>query len=65
MFNLEKSIAAWKRKLRKLGAFEDGTVAELESHLRDAYDRQKLLGQTDEEACRSARRPRGRRKSAP
>ncbi|MGD2092534.1 MAG: permease prefix domain 1-containing protein [Candidatus Aminicenantes bacterium] len=38
MFNLEKSIKKWKRTLAKYESFEDGYIAELESHLRDNID---------------------------
>ncbi|GAB5410828.1 MAG: ABC transporter permease [Balneolaceae bacterium] len=38
MFDLEKEIKEWKRKLRKNSAYEDGDIEELESHLRDKID---------------------------
>lgn len=38
MFNHEKAIKKWKRSLAKYESFEDGTIAELESHLRDNID---------------------------
>ena len=54
MFDTEKSIREWKRELGKLESFEDGTIAELESHLRDEIDRQRLAGFDSEEAFRKA-----------
>ncbi len=50
MFNLEKSIQIWKRQLRRSPAFEDGDIAELESHLRDEMERLKAEGLSEEEA---------------
>ena len=41
MFDLKKAFAEWKRSLRKLESFEDGAIAELESHLLDEFDKQK------------------------
>jgi hypothetical protein len=38
MFNLDQEIKKWKRSLAKYESFEDGTIAELESHLRDNID---------------------------
>jgi putative ABC transport system permease protein len=40
MFDLEKAIRQWRKTLKKNQAFEDGYVAELESHLRDEYESQ-------------------------
>jgi putative ABC transport system permease protein len=54
MFDLEKSIRAWKRRLRREDAFEEGTIADLESHLRDAIDELKREGRSDEDAFREA-----------
>jgi len=54
MFDLEKAIREWKRGLKKLEFFEDGYIAELESHLRDEFDHQKSLGLSDEEAFSKA-----------
>ena len=50
MFNLENAIKSWKRKLRSNPAFEDGDVAELESHLRDEIDRLKAKDISTEKA---------------
>lgn len=38
MFDLEKSIAEWKKTLRRSPAFEDGHIAELEANLRDEVE---------------------------
>ncbi len=54
MFNLENAIKNWKRKLRSSPAFEDGDIAELESHLREEIDRLKATGLSDEEAFQQA-----------
>ena len=50
MFDLEKSIRDWKTELRRLESLEDGTIAELESHLRDEIDRRRGLGLDDQAA---------------
>ena len=50
MFDLKKAITEWKRSLRKYESFEDGAIAELESHLLDEFDRQRQNGLADEEA---------------
>ena len=60
MFDLKKSIAEWKRSLRKLESFEDGTIVELESHLLDEFDKQKQNGLADEEAFARAAAAVGR-----
>lgn len=54
MFDLEKAIKSWRRKLRSSPAFEDGDVVELESHLRDEIDRLRGEGLSDEEAFQRA-----------
>jgi putative ABC transport system permease protein len=50
MFDLEKSIHAWKRSLQKQETFEDGTIADLEIHLRDIIDELKSEGIPEEKA---------------
>jgi putative ABC transport system permease protein len=60
MFDLKKSIAEWKRSLRKLESFEDGAIAELESHLLDEFDKQKRNGLAAEEAFARAAAAVGR-----
>ncbi len=54
MFNLENAIQIWKRKLRSNPAFEDGDIAELESHLREEIWRLKAEGYPEEEAFQRA-----------
>jgi putative ABC transport system permease protein len=54
MFDLEKSIHAWKRSLQKQETFEDGTIADLESHLRDIIDEFKSEGIPEEKAFHEA-----------
>ena len=60
MFDLKKSIAEWKRSLRKYESFEDGTIVELESHLLDEFDKQKQNGLAAEEAFARAAAAVGR-----
>lgn len=38
VFDLDKAILEWSRQLRCSGALEDGTIAELTSHLRDEVE---------------------------
>ena len=54
MFDLEKSIQAWKRSLQRQETFEDGTIADLEIHLRDIIDALRREGKSEEEAFREA-----------
>lgn len=54
MFNLENAIQTWKRKLRSNPAFEDGDIAELESHLREEVESLKGEGFSEEEAFKHA-----------
>jgi len=54
MFDLEKAIKKWLKTLRKNEALEDGTITELESHLRDEINHQMKLGANEEEAFRKA-----------
>jgi putative ABC transport system permease protein len=60
MFDLKKALSDWKRSLRKLESFEDGTVMELESHLLDEFDKLKASGLADEEAFARAAAAVGR-----
>lgn len=50
MFDLENSIQNWKSSLYKNGAFEEGHITELESHLRDYIEGQINLGASEESA---------------
>ncbi len=54
MFDLEKEIKKWRKALRKNEAMEDGSIAELESHLRDEIERQINLGMDTKEAFETA-----------
>ena len=54
MFDLEKAIKQWRKKLRKIEALEDGYIAELESHLRDEIDSLIQSGESEEEAFEKA-----------
>ncbi len=57
MFDLERSVRDWKRNLRKQETLEDGTIADLENHLRDAFDALKSEGMQEEEAfCEASKR---------
>ncbi|MCJ7581221.1 MAG: ABC transporter permease [Candidatus Aminicenantes bacterium] len=44
MFDLEREIRHWKKELWKNEALEDGTIAEVESHLREEIDSLCALG---------------------
>jgi putative ABC transport system permease protein len=54
MFDLEKEIRKWKKRLQKYEVFEDGLIADIELLLRDAYDAQRQAGLTEEAAFRQA-----------
>lgn len=54
MFNLENEIQGWKSKLRRNTTFEDGDIAELESHLREEVERLQAKGMTEEKAFERA-----------
>jgi len=54
MFDLEKEIRKWKKNLQKYEVFEDGFIADIELHLRDAYIIHKQDGLTDKDAFRKA-----------
>ena len=54
MFDLEKEIKNWKRSLLEQETFEDGLLAEIESHLRDAYDEGRAAGLDESSAFRAA-----------
>lgn len=56
---LEKSIKQWRKKLQKQGAFEDGQLEELESHLRDTISHLKNQGMPEEKAFDEAVRQMG------
>jgi len=54
MFDLENAIRKWKKSLHKYDVFEDGLLADIELHLRDAYDVQRSAGLDKEAAFRKA-----------
>lgn len=54
MFKLENEIKRWKKNLYSIQAFEDGYIAELESHLRDQIDDYIATGRSEEAAFRKA-----------
>jgi putative ABC transport system permease protein len=54
MFDLENAIRKWKKDLRKNQVFEDGLIADIELHLRDAYAAHTRAGQDDETAFHMA-----------
>ncbi len=54
MFDLENAIKEWKKSLRKYEVFEDGLIADIEIHLRDAYEAQRRTGLDEEAAFRIA-----------
>jgi len=59
VFDIDKAIAEWRRGLRKSESLEDGYVAELESHLRDAIEHRVRGGAEPDEAFRAAVRKLG------
>ncbi|HUU04623.1 MAG TPA: ABC transporter permease [Patescibacteria group bacterium] len=54
MFDLEKAIREWKKGFGKYELFEDGLIADMELHLRDAVAALQQAGLGDEEAFRKA-----------
>ncbi len=54
MFDLEQAIRDWKKAQSKYEVFEDGTIADFEFHLRDAFDAQRKAGLDEEAAFRAA-----------
>ncbi|HUU04625.1 MAG TPA: ABC transporter permease, partial [Patescibacteria group bacterium] len=53
-FDLEKEIREWKKGFGKYDSFEDGLVADMELHLRDAFSGLKEQGLSDGEAFQRA-----------
>lgn len=49
IFDLDEEIRKWKKSLRRYEVFEDGFIADIELHLRDAYKahRQEGLSEAD------------------
>jgi putative ABC transport system permease protein len=54
MFDLEREINKWKKDLLKHEVFEDGLLADIEGHLRDAYEAGRTAGLEEEAAFRAA-----------
>jgi len=54
MFDLDDEIRKWKRSLLKHEVFEDGLLAEIELHLRDAYEEGCLSGLDEASAFQAA-----------
>ncbi len=54
MFDLEKEIIEWKKGFNKYESFEDGLIADMELHLRDAFAQLRQEGLGAEEAFRQA-----------
>jgi hypothetical protein len=54
MFDLEKSIAEWRRQMLAAGIKTPVPLDELESHLREEIERQMKAGHSGEEAFTSA-----------
>ncbi len=50
MVNLEDKIRAWRKNLRRHEYFEDGTIAELEDHLRDEISNLIEAGHSESDA---------------
>jgi putative ABC transport system permease protein len=49
-FDLERAIADWSRGMKRGGALEEGTIAELEAHVRDEVDDLVESGMDPEDA---------------
>jgi ABC-type antimicrobial peptide transport system permease subunit len=54
MFDLETAIKKWRKNLLKHSVFEDGLIADIELHLRDAYEDYRKDGLDDEVAFEKA-----------
>ena len=54
MFNLEQSIAEWRRQMSAGGIKDSNILAELESHLREDVERRMRDGASEEQAFREA-----------
>ncbi|MBN2345490.1 MAG: hypothetical protein JXO51_03805, partial [Candidatus Aminicenantes bacterium] len=54
MFDLEKAIREWKRGFARQASLEDGLIADMELHLREAFQELKGEGLSEEEAFRKA-----------
>ncbi len=54
MFDLENAIKKFKKNLSQYEVFEEGLIADIEIHLRDAYEAQRRAGLDEEAAFRAA-----------
>jgi hypothetical protein len=54
MFDLEKSIADWRKQMRSTGIKSPALVEELESHLRNEIERQMKAGVNSQRAFEEA-----------
>lgn len=54
MFNIEKAIQSWLKEFRKHQAFEDGSIQEMEIHLRDSVEDLISEGYSEKEAFHKA-----------
>ncbi len=54
MFDLDKAIVEWKKRMRRSPSIDDGDLAELERYLRDKVEDLVAAGAVPEEAFRSA-----------
>lgn len=52
VFDLDDAVAEWARGLRRSGSLEDGSLAELEAHVKDEIEELIGRGQSPEEAFR-------------
>jgi len=59
MFELEKAIGQWRKRMEADPSLEPGQIAEIESHLRDKIDDLVARGRTPEEALEEAVRALG------
>lgn len=59
MFDLEQSIAEWRRQMLAGGIKDSAVLDELESHLRDAFERQAQSASSPQEAFEIAVRQIG------
>ena len=59
MFELEKALANWRKKMEAAPGLEPGHIAEIESHLRDKIDDLMSRGRASEQAFDEAARALG------
>src|SRR5262245_41112898 len=54
MFNLEQAISEWRRQMQSAGVKNADIVDELESHLREDWERRVQSGESEEQAFKGA-----------